>query len=106
MNLCAMAIGGTTYLVEDPLKVLEAIRVVEPDIFIGVPRFYEKLYAGMHREIARKPVWMQKLMHSAITIGGRCATHLRAGRTPSRALQIAQKLSDYLVLRHLRQVMG
>jgi long-chain acyl-CoA synthetase len=106
MNLCAMAIGGTTYLVGDPLKVLEAIRVVEPDIFIGVPRFYEKLYAGLHKEIARKPVWMQKLIYSAIAIGGRYVTHLREGRTPSRALQTAQKLSDHLVLLHLRKVMG
>src|SRR5262245_44928611 len=60
----------------------------------------------MQKEIARKPVWMQKLIHAALALGGRYATHIRERRTPSRALHTAQKLSDYLVLRHLRKVMG
>jgi len=106
MNLCAMAVGGTTYLVGDPLKVMEAVRVVEPDIFIGVPRFYEKLYAGIQKDIARKPTWMQSIIRLAHDIGGRYAKHLREGSTPSPGLRLARQLSDRLVLRHIRGIMG
>jgi long-chain acyl-CoA synthetase len=106
MNLCAMAIGGTTYLVGDPLKVMAAVRVVEPDIFIGIPRFYEKLYAGIQKDITRKPMWMQRIMRLARDIGGRYAKHLREGSTPSPGLRLAQQLSDRLVLRHIRGIMG
>ncbi len=106
MNLCAMAVGGTTYLVGDPLKVMEAVRIVEPDIFIGVPRFYEKLYAGIQQDIARKPTWMQNIIRLARDIGGRYAKHLREGSTPSPGLRLARQLSDCLVLRHIRGIMG
>lgn len=106
VNLWATACGGTNYLVGDPLRVLEAVRSVEPDVFIGVPRFYEKLYAGIQARIAQQPMWRQKLTRLAITMSGRHATYVRQRRTPPPGLGLLRQLSDALVLRDLRQVMG
>ena len=43
LNLWAMACGMTSYIVDDPRILVDALREVRPSFFAAVPRFYEKL---------------------------------------------------------------
>lgn len=106
MNLAAVATGGTVYLVSNPLMVLKALPYAKPDVFIGVPRFYEKLHAGIMQEIERKPAVIRNLIRGALDIGDRFASARRSGRKVAIALRVAHRLVDSLVLRRLRKVMG
>jgi long-chain acyl-CoA synthetase len=106
MNLAAMQVGGTVYLVRNPLDVMKALTVAKPDIFIGVPRFYEKLHEGMQKEIDRKPVALRWLIRKSIDL----ALSVSRARCDGRAVPLGTarflRLADRLVLSKLRESMG
>ncbi|MPZ45398.1 MAG: AMP-binding protein [Betaproteobacteria bacterium] len=106
MNLAAVATGGTVFLVSNPLAVLKALPHARPDVFIGVPRFFEKLHAGIVQEIEKKGPLLGKALRAAIAIGDKFARTCREERPVSPALRVAHFSADKLVLRRLRQAMG
>jgi long-chain acyl-CoA synthetase len=106
MNLAAMHVGGTVYLVANPLDVLKALPVAKPDIFIGVPRFYEKLYDGMQKEIERKPAPVRWLIRKSIDLALEVSRVRRDGGKVPAAKARALRLADRVVLAKLRSVMG
>lgn len=106
MNLCAIASGSSIYVVANPLKVLDFVSAIEPDVFIGVPRFYEKLALGIKSKVAEERGLKRIFANYALSVGDRYATLRRAGSVPGIALQLQHKLVDRLVLRRLRGLMG
>lgn len=55
VNLAGMRQGTTTHLLADPRRVMDVVAQVSPDVFVGVPRFYEKLLAGIEGRIDELP---------------------------------------------------
>lgn len=115
INMCAIARGAQTYYVSDPRDIMRLVPEIAPHVFIGVPRFYEKLYAGMHGAIAKGPRWQQRLVAWAWRVGERKASALRSGNSSSgepvssnrRVVeQLQWRLADRLVLRKLRRTLG
>jgi long-chain acyl-CoA synthetase len=106
MNLAALQVGGTVYLVRNPLDVMKTLPVAKPNIFIGVPRFYEKLYEGMQKEIDRKPIPLRYLIRKAIDL----ALDVSRARRDGAPLPVGKaqllNLADRVVLSKLRGVMG
>ncbi|HTD53040.1 MAG TPA: AMP-dependent synthetase/ligase [Thermoanaerobaculia bacterium] len=51
VNLLAIARDAAIWFVEDPQTVSEALRDARPAVVFGVPRFFEKLQAEIHRAI-------------------------------------------------------
>lgn len=105
-NLAALHRGCETWMWEDPRRVMDALREVHPDLFISVPRFYEKVYAGIEAAIAARSWPTRAAARLAIGIGGRWAVARREGRTAGWPLRIARAVADRWVLRRLRGVMG
>lgn len=105
-NLAAIQRGCATWMWEDPRRVLEGVREVHPDLFISVPRFYEKVYTGIEAAIGARPGPIRAMARLAIAVGGRWATALREGRKPGAVLSLAHAWADRWVLRRLRAVMG
>ena len=91
MNLCAMASGASIYIVADPLKVLEFVGEIKPDVFIGVPRFYEKLAMGIKAKLAAESGGKAIIAKRALAIGERYAAAKRNG------LHLAYRLSYVIV---------
>lgn len=107
MNLCAVATGSSLYMVADPHKVLDFVQEIEPDVFIGVPRFYEKLALGIKQELAAETGVKAALAQFALAIGRRyAAVKKNPGGKPTIALQFQYFLADRLVLRRLRGLFG
>jgi long-chain acyl-CoA synthetase len=105
-NLAAIHRGCETWIWEDPRRVLDGVKEARPDVFISVPRFYEKVYAGIEAAIGGRPFPLRAMARFAIAIGGRWAATTREGRTPGILLKAARALADRWVLRRLRGVMG
>lgn len=106
VNLAAIRQGATTYLLGDPRRVMQVVAGVSPDIFIGVPRFYEKLYDGIRANIAVQPALRRWLARWAWGIGRR-VSRLRLGARPVPvALMLAHWFANRHVLRRVRSVMG
>jgi long-chain acyl-CoA synthetase len=106
INLCAIGRGAQTFYVEDPRQIMQHVGTIAPHLFIGVPRFYEKLYAGIADAIDARPPWQRRLAKWALRAGERRARAERSG-TPTGMLDgLAALAADRLVLRRLRGVMG
>lgn len=106
INICAIARGAQTYYVDKPQDIMQHVAIIEPHVFIGVPRFYEKLYAGIRKRVDEGPSWQKRLIDWAIREGDRHATAVRAGRQLGLSQRLAYRLAECLILGRLRQVMG
>ncbi len=106
LNLFAVGTGSAIYFVEDPRRVLDYMQLVRPSIFIGVPRFYEKLYNGIQTRIANMPAWQKRLVLAALGVADRHAQLRREHKPLPLSLQVLFAAADKLVLSRLCQVMG
>lgn len=102
----AIACGAQTYFIEDPRQVMRQVGDIGPDLFVGVPRFYENLYAGIMQQVGEGPCWQRALVAWAQRVGDRHAEALRDRRRPHRVPRLMHGLADRLVLRRLRAVLG
>lgn len=106
INLCAILRGAQSYFVDDPREIAQRLLEIRPALFIGVPRFYEKLYAGIRAEVAKRPAAIGKLVEWAWDIGTRYQAAQRRGVPPGLLLSAAYPLANRFVLGRLRAVMG
>ncbi|ANQ86331.1 putative long chain fatty acid CoA ligase [Azoarcus olearius] len=105
INFCALTCGARSYMVDKPDQIARLLPEIEPTLFIGVPRFFEKLYAGIRAELARQPRLVRLLVAASWSVGERIARARRAGREPALAWRMLQPLADAVLVR-LRAVMG
>lgn len=106
VNLAAVQQGACTHLLADPRQVMQAVPDVEPDIFIAVPRFFEKLHEGVRAAIEAQPGWRRRMAHWAWDIGRRRSRLLLQHRRLPAGLRLQHALAERLVLRRVRSVMG
>jgi long-chain acyl-CoA synthetase len=96
INFCALASGASSYMVEDPREIVDHLPSINPHVFIGVPRFFEKLHAGVDERLR------SGIARWAIGCGRRRAGGGSEGVVERTRLAVA----DRLVLRHVRRVFG
>ena len=113
INLCAIGRCAQTFYVADPREIMRIVPEIAPHVFVGVPRFYEKLYSGIQDAIAKKAPWQQAIARWALRIGDWNAAALRAGQAtpPARTLvclvrRLQMALAELLVLKKLRHALG
>ena len=93
-------------LSSDPKSVMQYVRRVNPHLLIGVPRFYEKLYAGVLDKIAESSRPVSAAANWALETGAR---HARAARGAGRSFAVERlsgRVADRLILRRLRTMFG
>ncbi|WP_301100451.1 AarF/UbiB family protein [Propionivibrio sp.] len=106
LDLCTLMAGGTVHFVEQPTQVMDLLPKIQPDVFVSVPRFYEKLHAGIMKSIRGEPTFLRWFLHAALA-EGRYYASLRRRRSPWRFFLLPlQKIVDTVVLRRFRQAMG
>ena len=105
INFCATAKGAVSYIVKDPRHVMDVVPIANPEVFVAVPRFCEKLHAGMMQRIGGRP-FIAPLVERAIAWGGELDA-ARSGRSRIPPMKrILASLADRLVLARLRAAMG
>jgi long-chain acyl-CoA synthetase len=102
----ALSRGMTNHYLEDPAKVLEALKEVRPTIMCVVPRFYEKVYAGVKRQTESASHLQQRLFRWAIAVGAEEARHRREALPVPPRLRLQHRVADALVLRKIRAIFG
>jgi long-chain acyl-CoA synthetase len=106
INLCGFDRGAEVYYLSDPTEVMRYVSVVAPHLFIAVPRFFEKLYAGIQAEIAAKSRLVRGLIRWALKVGHANALSVRSEMPISWILRLKWALADRLVLRKFRGLLG
>ena len=106
VNLAGMRSGAASYLLGDPRRVMDVVAGVAPDVFVGVPRFYEKLYEGVRQRVAALPPWQRLLVGWAWETGRRSSPFRQRREPMPPGLRLRWALADRLVLTRVRAVMG
>ncbi|MCP4897993.1 MAG: long-chain fatty acid--CoA ligase [bacterium] len=84
----------------------DLIAEIQPTVFAGVPRFYEKVFDKIMDKVGGAPPVRQALFRWAKDIGERSIPHLLNDTKPSGLLGIQHGLADKIVLSKVRMGLG
>jgi len=98
--------GASTAYAESIKNISENIQEVRPTIMLGVPRFYEKLYARIVEGVQEAPSFRQKIFHWAIGVGRRVREITATGSRSGLSLALQHRLADRLVYSKFREKLG
>jgi long-chain acyl-CoA synthetase len=98
--------GAENFYLDDPKRVIDALREVRPTCMVSVPRLYEKIYAAARHKAMHGPEWKRKLFDWAIGVGSEHAYAKKDGRTVGPWLAARHAVADRLVLHKIRDIVG
>lgn len=101
-----VTMGSAIYFAESIEKVPENLKEVQPTIFFGVPRIWEKFHAGIAQKLGDAPPLRKRIAASAIKVGRAYNLEKNSGRTPGFLLEQAHRVADKLVFSKLKQAIG
>ena len=99
--------GATIYINSYPTEIQQTIKDVRPTLMCAVPRFWEKVYAGVQDNLSKFSPFMLGVVTWAIAIGKRYNVDcLRVGKKPSLALEIKYGIADKLIFAKVKHTLG
>ncbi len=102
----ALTTGYAVYYAESIEKVPDNLKEVQPTIFFGVPRIWEKFHAGIAAKLKEAKGVKKRLVEWAMGVGRRVTEDKARGREPSGALALQYKLADKLIFSKLKPAIG
>jgi long-chain acyl-CoA synthetase len=101
-----MMLGAVMNFVENAETVFENVREVQPDVFIAVPRVWERLYSSLAIALHDATALQRWAYARAIGWGRQIAEAEERGRKAGFGLRARYRLARVLVLDNLRRMMG
>jgi long-chain acyl-CoA synthetase len=98
--------GASVAYPESLDTVAENLAEVRPTVVLGVPRFFEKLYARVMDAIASASRQRQKLFHWGVAVGREALPYRLDGKPMPAGLRWRYLLADRLVFAKLRRRLG
>jgi long-chain acyl-CoA synthetase len=94
------------YFCPEPTEMLSYVQHVRPPVAGGVPRVWEKVWAGLAAKLQAEPPRRRRLAHAAIAAGRQVVRHQQHGQTVPLVLRARHALLDRLVLAKIRAALG
>lgn len=99
--------GVEIYMNLNPIEVTETIKDVNPTLMCAVPRFWEKVYAGVQEKINEMSPVQQAIVTWALATGKKYNLNiLRQGRKPDFLMQWQYQLADKLIFSKVKNTLG
>jgi long-chain acyl-CoA synthetase len=98
--------GSSIYFAESIDKVPDNLKEAQPTMMFGVPRIWEKFYAGVSAKLKDATGAKAKLVSWVQQVCTRRNALLNSGKKPGLALDLQHKLADKLVLSKLKPALG
>ncbi len=98
--------GATIAYAASMRTVADNILEVRPTIMLGVPRFYEKLYAGVMEKIHSAPATRQAFFHWGISKGHQKRIQVEQGQKPGWDLRLQLWIAECLIFSKLKKRLG
>jgi long-chain acyl-CoA synthetase len=102
----AVTMGGVVYFAESIEKVPENLKEVQPTQFFGVPRIWEKFYAGVSAKLKLATGAKKALVEWAMDVAREVNTLKMRGREPQGIQALQYKLAQKLVFQKLKTAIG
>src|SRR5262249_14032862 len=98
--------GLTTAFAESLDKLRENLPEVRPHFICGVPRVYEKVYAGVVAAAESGSPAKRRIFHWALAVGRQVSHHQQRGQPVPMALEWKRRLAHKLVFSKLHARLG
>jgi len=90
-----------------PVDIQTTIKEIRPTLMCSVPRFWEKVYAGVQEKIAQETGLKKAMMLDAIKVGRiHNLDYLRRGKTPPVMNQLKYKFYEKTIYSLLKKTIG
>ncbi len=99
-------LGSSVAYAESIDKLADNLKEVKPTFFAGVPRVWEKFYAGVTHELSHAEGVKAKIANWAMNVGRKANMARMGGRAPSPLVAAQEKVADALVLSKVRSALG
>lgn len=90
-----------------PHEIQQSLKEIRPTAMCSVPRFWEKVYLGVHERIAKETGMRKALMLDALRVGHEHNIgYIRQGKTPPIMLHLRYKFYEKTVYALLKKTIG
>ncbi len=98
--------GAKVYFLENTKLIASALTEVKPTMMCAVPRFYQKIYAGVLEMAASSGGLKKKIFNWALEVGTQAAEYRRVNKEMPFLLRFRIHLAHTLVFNKIHQKMG
>ena len=98
--------GATVYFLENTKLIASALIEVKPTMMCSVPRFYQKIYAGVNEMVNNSSDAKKKIFKWAITTGNEVAELRRVNKPIPFSLKMKNTVAGIMVFNKIKQKMG
>lgn len=106
LYLC-LSVGAQVIINTYPKEIQQSLRETHPTCMSSVPRFWEKVYAGVKEKIDNANPVQRKLFVKALAIGRRHnIEYLSRGRRPSPVLRMKYEMMNRTLFSLIRKQLG
>ena len=99
--------GCTVAINLDPKEITASIKEIKPEAMCGVPRFWEKVYAGVQEKISNSNFIARAIYLNAVATGKKYnLDYINKGKKPSLFLKWKFTFYSALIFSKLKKVLG
>lgn len=99
--------GVSIYVNLRPLEIQQTIKNIRPTLMCAVPRFWEKVYAGVQDNISKMTPFKMGMVTWALAVGKIYNLDFkRVGKTPNLLIQIKYAIADKLIFSKVKKTIG
>ncbi|MCD1118301.1 AMP-dependent synthetase/ligase [Chryseobacterium turcicum] len=98
--------GARVYFLEDPKNIAKALEEVKPTMMCAVPRFFQKVYAGVLEKAEEGSSLKKKIFNWALEIGKQTGELRRTEKQIPFGLKIKETFAELLVYSKIKEKMG
>ena len=99
--------GATIYINQRPTEIQQTIKDVHPTLMCAVPRFWEKVYAGVQENLAKFSPFMLGVVTWALAVGKKYnVDYVRVGKQPYPFLKLRYLIADKLIFSKVKHTLG
>lgn len=98
--------GARVYFLEDPKDIAKALTEVKPTMMCVVPRFLQKVYAGVLEKAEEGSSLKKKIFNWALEVGKETAEYKRTEKSIPFGLKAKETVADLLVFSKIKEKLG
>ena len=103
----AVTVGATLIVNNDPKRVQQSMRETNPTCMSAVPRFWEKVYAGVMEKIEKAGSLQQRIFSNALAVGRKYnIEYLSRGKRPPLTLRLKYDVINKALFGKVRKELG